>query len=68
MGATQIWQQDGCGIDEKSIRRVIGEFRENGVQGDKKRTMLDCIHGKAGRHSTGAYVRTGQGRYIADSC
>lgn len=40
MGATQIWQQDGCGIDERSIRRVIGEFRENGVQGIESSSCL----------------------------
>lgn len=33
MGKIQIWQQDGCGTSENTIRRVIGEFRENGVQG-----------------------------------
>lgn len=46
MGATQIWQQDGCGIDEKSIRRVIGEFRENGVQGIKSAQCLTEYMGR----------------------
>lgn len=46
MGATQIWQQDGCGIDERSIRRVIGEFRENGVQGIKSAQCLTAYMGR----------------------
>ena len=46
MGATQIWQQDGCGIDEVSIRRVIGEFRENGVQGIKSAQCLSEYMGR----------------------
>ena len=46
MGATQIWQQDGCGIDERSIRRVIGEFRENGVQGMKSAQCLTAYMGR----------------------
>ena len=46
MGATQIWQQDGCGIDERSIRRVIGEFRENGVQGIKSAQCLTVYMGR----------------------
>lgn len=46
MGAAQIWQQDGCGIDERSIRRVIGEFRENGVQGIKSAQCLTAYMGR----------------------
>lgn len=40
MGEIQIWQKDGCGTDESTIRRVIGEFRENGVQGINSQQCL----------------------------
>lgn len=40
MGEIQIWQKDGCGTDSSTLRKVIGEFRENGVQGIESSSCL----------------------------
>lgn len=33
MGYTQIWQSEGLGTNAPTLCKIIGEFRENGVQG-----------------------------------
>lgn len=40
MEVTQIWQKEGCGTDSRTLRKVIEEFRENGVQGIKSSSCL----------------------------
>jgi len=48
MGEIQIWQKEGLGTQAPTLCRVIGEFRENGVQGI---TSLEALKTYMGRLS-----------------
>lgn len=43
MGEIQIWQKDGVGTDDETLRRIIREFRENGVQGINSQQSLSMF-------------------------
>lgn len=36
----QIWKKEGCGTDNATLRQIIGEYRENGVQDIKSSSAL----------------------------
>lgn len=47
----QIWEKDGCGADRSTIRKILSEFKENGVSGLKSASALtnylDRLNGSA---------------------
>lgn len=49
MKEKQIWQQHGCGTDESTIRRVIEEFRTNGVENNDSAYALTIYLGRLDR-------------------